>query len=351
MLPRRCDRWIRSAAKACSKCVSGWWVRLATVPSIGPLAAPSTEKRLVVAGTVIRVSAAGASLQLRFRLSSAAVGIAIFLSSGCTRTQPDTRSAPAAGAPPRLTLKQAHMGDRRLAFYLVSGRAPAILFEAGGGMDSSAWSKVIGPIYRATGSELILYDRAGEGRSDEDRRAYKLQNSLDDLKSGLDQIGAPRRFIFVGHSFGGQIGAGFVTENRDRFISAVLVDANIPSFFTPEAIDTMAATFPKNADMSSKSARTVAAMMKAFPDMQAEFYAMCWPKNLPITTIMSEHSSLPSARQKKHLIEAYKEFVAEASNRTLVLAKGSSHFVMRDRPDVVEAAVIDSVKNAREDHR
>jgi pimeloyl-ACP methyl ester carboxylesterase len=269
------------------------------------------------------------------------------LPGAAAKPPPDEGPAPAGAAAPRLVLKYVHSGGRRLAFYVVPGRAPAILFEAGGGMDASAWWPVIGPIHEATGSALILYDRAGEGQSDEDPRPYRLENAAADLEAGLNQIVVPGRLIFVGHSFGGEVGAQVLADNRGRFAGAVLVDGNLPAFFTPDVIEAMATTFARKPDMSSGSARAVAAMMKAFPQMQTRFHAMRWPQDVPVTVVVSDHPPLPSARQRAHWMKAYEAFVAQAPNRRLVLAKGSSHLVMLDRPDVVEAAVIDAVRAAR----
>jgi pimeloyl-ACP methyl ester carboxylesterase len=278
---------------------------------------------------------------VRLGLLSAALGLTLLVTGPAARAQPDVRSATGA------VLEYAHIGKRRLAFYVVPGRAPAVLFEAGGGLDSSSWSTVVGPIHRATGAQLILYDRAGEGASDEDPRPYSLKNSVDDLKAGLDQIGAPKRFVFVGHSFAGEIGTAFITQNPGRFAGAVLVDANIPSFFTSDVIGEMAATFPRAPDRRTKSARTVAAMMQVFPQMQAAFHAMAWPKDTPVIVILSDHAPLASARQTRRWIDANTAFVAEAPNRRLVHARGSSHSVMLDRPDVVVQAVADAVRIAR----
>ncbi len=105
---------------------------------------------------------------------------------------------------------------------------------------------MLGTIHRDTGAELITFDRAGFGDSDEDTRPVRLQHEVDDLKAGLSALGANRNIALVAHSFGGEVALPFVNQNPDWVARAVLVDSTVPSFCTDEEMGRMATTFPKD---------------------------------------------------------------------------------------------------------
>ena len=214
-------------------------------------------------------------------------------------------------------------------------------------MDSSAWSPILGSIHAATGAELITFDRAGFGGSDEDPRPVTLQHEVDDLKDGLTALGATHDLVFVGHSFGGEVGLSFAKQNPGWFAYAVLVDASIPSFFTDEETAKMVATFPKDMERTDKQGRTMAATFVAFPAMQHEFHSMRWPGGIPMTVIISEHPPFATADQRALWTKDHVDFTHEAPNRTVIIAKNSGHIIMADRPDLVAHAVIEAIDQVR----
>lgn len=58
------------------------------------------------------------------------------------------------------------VGGYRLQFHIAAGKSPTIVFEAGGGDNSSVWDTTAREVGRRTGARMITYDRAGLGQSD-----------------------------------------------------------------------------------------------------------------------------------------------------------------------------------------
>ena len=264
--------------------------------------------------------------------------------------------SPAAAAPqapqtaqsPRSETRLIDVAGRHVAFHLRSGRPPAVIFEAGAGMDGSAWDAVIGTIQHATGATTITFDRAGFGDSDEDIRPMKLQHEVDDLKAGLSTLGATRNLVLVAHSFGGEVGLSFAIQNPGWIVRAVLVDASVPSFFTDEEVAKIAAGFPKDIEQNDKQGRAMAATFAAFPTMQHEFHAMHWPDTIPAIVIVSEHPPFATSDQQALWTKVHIDFAQAAANRSVIVAKNSGHIVMADRPDVVSEAVIEAINQVRQ---
>ena len=261
-------------------------------------------------------------------------------------------AAPASGAAvassPTAQTRLIDVGGRRVAFHVIPGRPPAVVFEAGGGMDGSAWDPVLSTIHRDTGAELITFDRAGFGDSDEDTRPVRLQHEVDDLKAGLSALGAKNTIVLVAHSFGGEVAFPFINQNPGWVARAVLVDGTVPSFCTDEETARMVTTFPKDMERTDKQGRTLNALFAAFPAMQHGFHTMQWPDNVPATVIVSEHPPFGTPAENAAWIQDHVDFAQATANRTVVTATGSGHIIMADRPDLVSQAVVAAVEQVRQ---
>ena len=259
---------------------------------------------------------------------------------------------PATVAPdPAAQTRLIDVGGRRVAFHVVSGRLPAVVFEAGNGMDASSWDPVLATIHRDTGAELITFDRAGYGDSDEDTRPMRIEREVDDLKAGLSALGVGRGIVLVGHSFGDEVAFPFVAQNPGAVARAVLVDAPVPSFCTDEETAQMAATFPKDIERTDKQGRTLNRYLAAFPALQHDFHAMRWPNAVPITVIVSDHPPFASPAEDAAWKQAHVEFAHAATNRMVVLAEGSGQIVMADRPDLLAHTVVAAIEQVRQTAR
>ena len=265
------------------------------------------------------------------------------LAMAASSAPPRAASAPSLAAQTRLI----DVGGRRVAFHIIPGRPPAVIFESGGGMDSSAWALVLPTIYAKTGAELVTFDRPGFGDSDEDLRPPSVQHEVDDLRTGLSALGVDRNVVLVAHSFGGEVATAFVNQNPGSVARAVLVDASIPAFFTDAETAKMVAGFPMNMPQTDKQSRTMVAFFKAFPAMQHDFHTMHWPNSIPATVIISEHPPFPDPTDDALWTQDHLQFARTASNRSAVIAKGSGHIIMADRPDVVLQAVVAAVEQVR----
>jgi len=114
-----------------------------------------------------------------------------------------------------------------------AGASPAIVLDAGGGLDARYWDTLVPELAKRTGREIITYDRAGFGTSDEVSGPWNLQSATDDLANGLAKLGATQGVIMVSHSLAGEIATELAIQHPHWLAGAVLVDANVPDFFKP----------------------------------------------------------------------------------------------------------------------
>ncbi|MFI1920051.1 alpha/beta fold hydrolase [Nocardia sp. NPDC020380] len=246
----------------------------------------------------------------------------------------------ATAAAPQMISNDGH----RLAFYVTPGKLPAIVLDAGGGNDASYWKDLVPALSARTGSEVITYDRTGSGLSDEVPGPWKAQAAASDLEAGLTQLGVAGRVILVAHSLAGEIATYFVNDHPDQVAGAVLVDANLPEFFTKsETAKIVAANQSQitalQAQPSTRETRQLLAQAADFGPVHLAYHEMSWPPSIPATAIVSSSTPFDTPDDALLWKAAQADFVAEASNRRLIVADNSSHDIPIDRPDVVIAAI------------
>jgi pimeloyl-ACP methyl ester carboxylesterase len=236
-------------------------------------------------------------------------------------------------------------GGHRLAFYVTPGALPAIVLDSGGGEDHTEWKDIVPKLHAATGSEIVTYDRAGMGASDEVPGPWQVEDAVSDLEAGLRRLGVTRNVVLVAHSQGGEIATYFVRDNPGVVSGAVLVDANLPQFFTdPEIARLVALTKPEvdaaKAGPSTKESRQLIATAASFTPVQHAYHQVTWPDAVPVTVIVSEKTPFDgSPEDVKRWHDAATAFAAAGPGRTLVTADGSSHEVPADRPGLVLAEI------------
>jgi pimeloyl-ACP methyl ester carboxylesterase len=256
--------------------------------------------------------------------------------------RPPAKAAKAAPVAPYV--RKIARGDHKIAFQVIPGHRGTIVFDAGAGEDSTHWSKLAPEVARLTGFTVITYDRAGYGASDDVTGPLDLKAAVADLANGLQALGATHNVILVSHSFGGEIATYITAEKPQWFAGAVLVDANVPDYFTDAAIafaqKLYAPVIAKaRQDPSDRGNRGFLALSDSFEETTRAFHKAEWPASVPVVVIVSEKTPVPAGEPAQWWRDAEAQFAKRAANRTLVTAARSSHNVTHDRPDVVIKAI------------
>ena len=208
----------------------------------------------------------------------------------------------------------------KIAFHVTPGHLPVIVLDAGGGNDSSYWNSLAPVLASQTGSEIITYDRAGFGQSDEVKGPWDVHSATADLANGLKALGVTRKIILVSHSLAGEIATYLTGEHPDWFVGAVMVDANVPQFYTNEEIARAQALYKpilaKAKQMpQSQSARQLVQLSESFEETSRAFHKATWPRSVPVVVIVSAQTPFESPTDANAWRAAHKQFAAAASNR------------------------------------
>ena len=267
--------------------------------------------------------------------------------AGPAASAPATSPTPTelASSVPEAGLHMITHSGRRLAFHVTPGNSPTLVLDAGGGEDSAYWNALVPELSRATGSRIITYDRAGMGASDEVAGPWNPQAAASDLQAGLQELGITRDVVLVSHSQAGEVATYFARANPGLLSGAVLVDANVPQFFTDTQNQRIIAiTTPQiealKKQLSTKANRQLIATAEDFGPTHHAYHEISWPDSIPVTYIVSEKTPFDGAPQDaRRWRDAAAAFVAAGPDRTLITAHGSSHDVPKDTPAVVLQAI------------
>jgi pimeloyl-ACP methyl ester carboxylesterase len=243
------------------------------------------------------------------------------------------------------------VGRNSLWAHAQGAGALTVVFEAGFGNDSTVWAG-IEPRVRAMGVRTLVYDRAGLGRSVIDTEApYSLDNDVRLLREVLARCAVDGPVVFVAHSYGGAI-ALKAAQGDGRFKGLVLLDALVPGVWTDHEVEkNLSAMRPQFDDIRKQApdlAKVAIPWAEAMPQTARELNALTVAESLPIIEIAAENGQTDPDSAKTWR-SAQLAFTAGHPSRTFVLAKGSSHKVMADQPDLVVEAIrtmVDRVRSA-----
>ncbi len=275
------------------------------------------------------------------------------------------------------------VGGRRMHIDCTGQGSPAVILESGLGDSFVSWRKVQPQIANFT--RVCSYDRVGLGYSDSSPLPRTSDVIAKELHALLHAAGVSPPYILVGHSMGGFDVRLYTSLYRSEVGGMVLVDSSHPdqeNRFPPELKNlegswgreaefleyTMPLGIPRllglcdeevverTAQCNFHQAREAVAEMKALPQ-SASLTAATGPfGDMPLAVLSHDPdkpvNELPAdlAKPTSEAWEKMQEELAHLSTAgTQSIAKGSSHYIQLDRPDVVIEAIHSVVNQARSD--
>jgi len=227
---------------------------------------------------------------------------------------------------------------------------PTVVFESGGGEDSSEWSNIEPVIREGAKVRTVVYDRAGLGKSDPNPRPYRMEDEATALRRALNKCAVHGPLLLVAHSYGGFINEILASKDK-RVKGLVLVDANIPSFPDDKEAAVVSARYTPLAEdlIKEKPAlgRNLLRQDQAYPATAGYMRGVKVPSDLPIIDITAEDTWVDAPEELAAMRRAHSEFVTASSNRAAIFAKGSGHYISKDGPEIVIDAVLRLISENR----
>lgn len=103
---------------------------------------------------------------------------------------------------------------------------PIIFLHGGPGYNAASFEQTTALALANQGFYVVVYDRRGEGRSEEMEAQYTWEESLADLNHLYQQLKL-KKAILLGHSFGGMLGIQYAQQYPKKVQGLVLVGAPV----------------------------------------------------------------------------------------------------------------------------
>lgn len=232
------------------------------------------------------------------------------------------------------------LGTHKLMAYTVSNKSKyLVVFESGHGNDHTSWystgqSSEILSIARFLDSDVLLYDRAGYGKSGFNTAPRTINTLRSELEKVVDQFAQGRKVILVGHSLGGLIIRDYAIKNPGKVAGLVFVDASHEKYnhFSQEEIDKFYNTYKNAYGANSGIAQET---LQLIPDFK---YAAELPNlpDVPVIAITSMKIDAEHDAADRQLWYDSKEALkAGVTDFTHITTVNSGHFIQLEEPQLV----------------
>lgn len=230
------------------------------------------------------------------------------------------------------------VGTHKLHFNIIKGNGIPILFEAGGGAIGTTWNSILEPIFKITGTTLITYDRAGQGKSTIDTlgtdvKKHGIINLVEDLETGLKKLGYDKEIILVAHSYGGYLATLYSTRHPTLVKSVVLIDVNHNYFdkYVEEHIQSAAKFLPE----FKKNKLGLYYQLINLRETTKMMSKLSIPLNIPVVDFVNGISPFKETDKVEFWKECHKKFVEGHPKSIGITAFECGHSIWYQNPSLV----------------
>lgn len=209
---------------------------------------------------------------------------------------------------------------------------PTVIMDAGYGDFSKAWNKIIGDISRL--SNVLIYDRAGLGKSETSSNPRTSREMVTELKELLIEAKINPPYILVGHSFGGVNMRMFATEYQNEVCGLVLVDST-PEDYSERFLPTMSQDFQQAYNKQFVYEGNYDEFMESLKQLKETRLKL----NIPLIVLSAGKKAHYSKESQELWNEMQREILEISSKGELVIAENSAHYIQNDEPEVVVSAI------------
>lgn len=233
-----------------------------------------------------------------------------------------------------------NLGTHKLMAYSVAKNSKyLVVFESGHGNDHTSWystgkSSEILSIADFLDSDILLYDRAGYGRSEFDTEPRDINKLRSELETVIDQFAKGRKVVLVGHSLGGMIIRDYAIKNPSKVTGLLFVDTShekmnhlsqdeLNAFYNNYKI-----TYGANSGIAMETLQLIEDFkyMKGLPPL---------PDVPTIVLTSMKVDAQNDAASKQQWYDAHESLKLGVTDFTHISTVNSGHFIQLDEPKLV----------------
>jgi pimeloyl-ACP methyl ester carboxylesterase len=249
---------------------------------------------------------------------------------------------------------------RRLALTRSGAGAPVVVLETGLGAESDEWEPVQREVAQFT--EVCRYDRANRGQSDPAPKPRSAQGAVDDLHALLSAAQVPAPYVLVGHSLGGIIVRLYAHQYPSEVAGLVLIDPSHEDQFArmsrylPPPFPGEPETLIQFRDFWTTGWRDPDQNGEGFDFLatrtQAQAIGSLGAIPMLVLTAAEWIKQAPPGNEGAPRMQAqweglHHEIMQLSSRAQQIPVKSSGHFIQREQPDIIVAAIRQMVEQVR----
>jgi hypothetical protein len=209
-----------------------------------------------------------------------------------------------------------------------------VVFESGLGDDHTVWKDKNVAQQTAKFTDVLLYDRAGYGKSESITEPRTISKLRAELEIVISTFAKGRKVILVGHSLGGMIIRDYAIKNPDKTAGLVFIDSSHELYNNPNQTEE---------DLIYNTLKTsygihFGGTLEAKELIEDSQYMATLP-NLPnvsvitITSMKTDSNHNTSDRQLWY--NSKENFKKGVTDFTHITTTKSGHYIMIDEPNLV----------------
>lgn len=215
-----------------------------------------------------------------------------------------------------------------------------IVFESGLGDGHSVWLTKGLAEKVATKMDVLLYDRAGYGKSTIDTLPRNIDRLRSELELIVDRYSNGRKVILVGHSLGGLIIRDYAIKNPTKVAALLFIDSSHEYYNQPSQAeeDKIHKTFNRLFGPNFGGTKEVRELIE---DLK---YCSELPNlpNIPVVAITSmkinrasKYADKSNNKTRIDWFNAHEQLKKGLSDFTHIKTQKSGHYIMKDEPELV----------------
>jgi len=232
------------------------------------------------------------------------------------------------------------LGTYKLMAYSASKQSKyLVVFESGLGNDHTAWystgkSTEILSISTFLDANVLLYDRAGYGKSGINTEPATINNLTKELEAVVDKFANGRKVLLVGHSLGGFIIRDYAIKNPKKVAGLVFVDTSHEKYGRPSQglIDSSYIAFKTAYGANSGIASETLQLTEDFKYMEGLPHLPDVPV-IAITSMKIEANHTAADMQLRY--QAVESLKVGLKDFTHITTLKSGHFIQLEEPELV----------------
>lgn len=200
-----------------------------------------------------------------------------------------------------------------------AGSTPVIFLHGGPGGSAIDFELSTAEKLAGKGFFVIVYDRRGEGRSDDDKAEFTFEQTFNDLVEIYRDYGLSSA-VLLGHSFGGVVGARFAAQHPEKVSHLVMAGAPVS---LQQSFRTILRTVQEKAEAKGDSATLMQIDFVRKQDTASVYYSSGSFMLAMQNGIYTAKNTSPRARQlmeefaQHPVAKAYMENMAKTNYRNM----------------------------------